>query len=644
MGKKSVKFPHAAHLNGKNSDYSSFSVQRLVMFVLAFAVLGGYIISRTFASTVPTPDHVVIVVEENHAYNEVIGSSSAPYINSLANSGASFSQSFAIEHPSEPNYLDLFSGANQGVTDDSCPHTFSAANLGSELIAAGKTFAGYSEGLPSAGSTTCSSGNYARKHNPWANFTNVPSADNLPLTSFPSDFTTLPTVSFVIPDLCNDMHDCSVSTGDTWLQSHLDAYKTWAMTHNSLLITTFDEDDFSLSNQIPTVFDGQMVQTGQYPETINHYNVLRTIEDMYGLSHAGAAATSASITDVWATGTADTTPPTVSLTAPSAGASLKGTATVSATAADNVGVAGVQFKLDGASLGSEDTTSPYSISWNTTTATNGSHTLTATARDAAGNTTTSAGVAVTVDNSAPTVSITAPTAGATVSGSAVAVSASASDNVGVAGVQFKLDGANLGSEDTSSPYSISWDSTTATNASHSLTAVARDAAGNTTTSSTVSVTVNNTSPDTTAPSVPANLHTTATALSSISLAWSASTDNSGGSGVAGYKLYRGGSLIATITGTSTLSYTDAGLSSNTNYSYTISAYDVAGNESAQSAALSASTTAPVAGDCNGDSHVDVTDLSILLSHYGQAYSACDFNGDGVVNIFDLSTLLSNYGR
>ena len=94
----------------------------------------------------------------------------------------------------------------------------------------------------------------------------------------------------------------------------------------------------------------------------------------------------------------DTTAPTVSLTAPAAGASLQGTVDVTADASDNVGVAGVQFKLDGANLGSEDTSAPYSVPWNTTTATNGAHTLTAVARDAAGNTTTATTVNVTVAN------------------------------------------------------------------------------------------------------------------------------------------------------------------------------------------------------------------------------------------------------
>ncbi len=197
----------------------------------------------------------------------------------------------------------------------------------------------------------------------------------------------------------------------------------------------------------------------------------------------------------------DTTPPTVSISAPANGATVSGTVTISANASDNVGVAGVQFRVDGANLGAEDTAAPYSVSWNTTAAANGSHTITAVARDAAGNTATSASVTVTVNNTVPpppdttppTVSISAPANGATVSGT-VTISANASDNVGVAGVQFRVDGANLGAEDTAAPYSVSWNTTAAANGSHTITAVARDAAGNTATSASVTVTVNNTAP------------------------------------------------------------------------------------------------------------------------------------------------------
>ncbi len=120
------------------------------------------------------PAHTVIVLEENHGYGEVIGSPQAPYLNQLARQGALFTDSRAITHPSEPNYLALFSGSTQGVTDDSCPHRFAAPNLAAELIAAGRTFAGYAEDLPATGSAVCSAGEYARKHVPWTDFSNVP--------------------------------------------------------------------------------------------------------------------------------------------------------------------------------------------------------------------------------------------------------------------------------------------------------------------------------------------------------------------------------------------------------------------------------------------------------------------------------------
>jgi hypothetical protein len=262
-------------------------------------------LEQRLVPALPRPDHVVIAIEENHSYSQIIGSSSAPYINSLANEGALMTNSSGVTHPSEPNYLDLFSGSNQGVANDSCPHTFSAVNLGQELVAAHDSFGGYSETLPSVGYTGCSAGGqhgYVRRHNPWVDFTNVPTADNMPFQGyFPSDFTKLPLVSFVVPNLNDDMHDGTVKAGDQWLQAHLQSYVQWAMTHDSVFILTFDEgdDQGSQGNHIVTIFDGEPVNAGHYSETINHYNVLRTVEDMYGLPHAGNSASAKAITDIW---------------------------------------------------------------------------------------------------------------------------------------------------------------------------------------------------------------------------------------------------------------------------------------------------------------------------------------------------------
>jgi phosphatidylinositol-3-phosphatase len=252
--------------------------------------------------TVPEPAHTIVIVFENRAFGQVIGSPDAPYLNELAHQGAEFTQSYAITHPSQPNYLALFSGSIHGVYSDSCPYTFNAPNLASGLLAAGKTFIGYAEDLPAVGSPQCIDGEYARKHVPWADFSNIPPSASQPFSSFPvGNYSALPDVSWVIPNLCNDMHDCSIKTGDTWLQANLSGYVNWAMKNNSLLIITFDEDDDTSVNKIPTIFVGQQVKPGKYAERINDYSVLATIEAAYGLPRDGEAAKVAPITYVWRT-------------------------------------------------------------------------------------------------------------------------------------------------------------------------------------------------------------------------------------------------------------------------------------------------------------------------------------------------------
>jgi phosphatidylinositol-3-phosphatase len=254
------------------------------------------------AAALPRPAHVVIVVEENRSEGNIIGGKSTPFINALAANGANMAQSFAETHPSEPNYLALFAGNTFGVTKDACPVNGGAVpNLGSELLAAGNTFIGYAEGLPAAGSTVCSAGKYARKHVPWANFTNVPPANSLPFSAFPiGDYASLPTVSFVIPNNDDNMHDGSIAQGDAWLSRELSGYANWAVANNSLLIVTWDEDDGGPRNQIPTVIYGAHVQPGSYNEPISHYNVLSTLEQMYGLPKTGNAANAAPIATIWA--------------------------------------------------------------------------------------------------------------------------------------------------------------------------------------------------------------------------------------------------------------------------------------------------------------------------------------------------------
>ena len=281
------------------------------------------------ADAVVAPDHVVVVVLENHSATQVLGNPDAPYINSLAANGALMTQSYAVTHPSEPNYLALFSGSTQGLVDDSCPHTYSAPSLGGSLLAAGRTFAGYSEDQPTAGYTGCISGNYARKHNPWVDFTDVPPGSNLPLTAFPSDFADLPTVAFVVPNLQNDMHDGTVAQGDLWVQDHLGAYVTWARQHNSQLVLTFDEDDNRTGNLIPTIVAGAGVVPGSYAERVDHYGVLRTLENELGLPALGLSADATGIQSIW--GTPSNLPPTATVTVSTQGL----TATLDASASSD---------------------------------------------------------------------------------------------------------------------------------------------------------------------------------------------------------------------------------------------------------------------------------------------------------------------
>ncbi len=251
--------------------------------------------------TPPTPQRVLIVIEENKAFSEIIANPDAPYINRLASEGALFTSSFAVTHPSQPNYIAFFSGSTNGVSDNAA-HShdeFTAPNLGSKLLAAGHTFAGYSDSLPETGFDGPSAGDdltglYERKHNPWVNWQDasvplppnkLPPSVNRPFTDFPADFAALPTVAIVVPNQKHDMHDGSIAEGDAWLEQHIAPYVAWADSHDALLILTFDEDDGREFNRIVTIFHGPMIQPGHYAQPINHYTVLRTLEEMFALPH-----------------------------------------------------------------------------------------------------------------------------------------------------------------------------------------------------------------------------------------------------------------------------------------------------------------------------------------------------------------------
>ncbi len=250
------------------------------------------------AHALPRPDHVVVVIEENHSFDEVMEHQGS-YIRELAKRGMLFKRSYGVSHPSQPNYLALFSGSTHDIADDRCPKHLSGENLASSLIQKNMSFAIYSEGLPADDATVCAAGPYQRKHNPAANWSDLPSGINLPFSEFPEDFSKLPTVSFVIPDQNNDMHDGSFEAADSWLKAHIAPYVDWAYKHNSLFILTWDEDDFKGDNRIVTILAGPMIKNGTSGQRIDHYGVLRTLLDLYGLEPIGNSRDTSPIKGIW---------------------------------------------------------------------------------------------------------------------------------------------------------------------------------------------------------------------------------------------------------------------------------------------------------------------------------------------------------
>ncbi len=533
------------------------------------------------------PSHVVLVIMENKAASQVIGSTAAPYINSLATGGAYMSNSFAVAHPSEPNYMALFSGSTQGLTTDACPVTFTGDNLGQQLLNASRTFTGYSESLPSVGYTGCTSGTsgYARKHAPWVNFPALSSTINQPFSAFPTDFTQLPTLSIVVPNLANDMHDGTITQGDTWLKTNLDPYVKWAASNNSLLIVTWDEDDSSSANQVATIFSGPMVKTGSYPEHIDHYAVLRTLEDLYHLPYVGSSASAVPITDIWRSSSNTVT---ASITTPSANQTVVSGTSVSFTgsATDSSTSATLTYAWafgDGGSASGASASHTFTNSG----ASNVTYTVSFTATDNAGAT-GSATRQVTVT---PVPDTTPPTATASESGTSgtITLNATASDNVGVTKVEFYVDGGLKGTS-TASPYTMTLDSTTLTNASHSLTAKAYDAANNIGTSSAVSFTINNPIGDPTPPTVSVTESGTSGTITLNATA----TDNVG---VTRVEFYVDGVLKGTDTATPFTMTLDSTTLTNASHSLTAKAYDAANNVGT-STAVSFTINNPVATTYN----------------------------------------------
>jgi acid phosphatase len=325
---------------------------------------------------VPQFDHVFVVVEENHDYGQIIGSADAPYLNFLAGQGASATDYHGVAHPSLPDYLALIGGDTYGVTTDCSPAdtgcSFATANLADRLEAAGLTWRGYFDGMPTPCRTT-SSGGYRVHHNPFVYFEAIRNdaarcANRVrPLGDLATDLATAsgtPTLALVVPDSCNDMHDCSIATGDAWLRRTLPAIldsPAWAA-GNSLLIITFDEDAGTTGNgnRVAALFYGPSVRPrSAFTPRSDHYSLLRTLESAWSLPTLTANDAAAGPMDgiFRTTAPTDTIPPTVP------GLPVANTPTVTqvdlawSPSTDLSGVTGYEVYRDGAWLGSSATTS-----------------------------------------------------------------------------------------------------------------------------------------------------------------------------------------------------------------------------------------------------------------------------------------------
>jgi acid phosphatase len=277
---------------------------------LCAAAAAGSTAGATRATPVPRFSRVVLIVFENKGKDAVVGNPTAPTFARLSRRYATLTNYRAVAHPSLPNYLALVSGSTQGIVDDCGTCVVSARNLADTLEEAGKTWKTYAEGLPRPGFTGTFAGRYARKHDPFLYFKDVLVSRTrrervVPLSAFAADLAArrLPSFSLVVPDLCHDMHDCSVAKGDSWLASFLPPLLTSGVLRGGALFVVFDESDNSSvggGGVVPAYVAGPLVRAGSQTNVVlDHYSLLRTIEDGLGLPPLGLSASATPIGGIW---------------------------------------------------------------------------------------------------------------------------------------------------------------------------------------------------------------------------------------------------------------------------------------------------------------------------------------------------------
>jgi phospholipase C len=255
---------------------------------------------------------VFVIVMENHEYGSVIGSAAAPYLNSLAANYGLATNYYAASHPSLPNYLALTAGSTFGIASDCTTCYVNATNIADQLEASGRSWKAYMEDMPTACYLGPSSGNYAMKHNPFMYFLDIRNnaarcaAHVVPFTQFGADMNRgqVPNFVWITPNMCNDTHDCGVSTGDAWLGNVVPTITgSSAFRNGGVLFITWDEGS-SHAGCCADTWGGHVANLVISPRSIsgfrsttaeNHYGLLRTIEDAFHLTHLGAAGWSSNV-------------------------------------------------------------------------------------------------------------------------------------------------------------------------------------------------------------------------------------------------------------------------------------------------------------------------------------------------------------
>jgi hypothetical protein len=261
----------------------------LPVVALATAVALAVPSSAAPIAGVPRLAHVVVIVFENHERNDILGSHLAPTFEGLAATYAQATAYDAVSHPSLPNYLALVSGSTHGVTTDctDCPQT--GQTIGSQLSANHRSWAAYAEGYPA-------STRFAKKHVPFLYFAGGAS-HVFPLERF--NPRRLPAYSLVVPDLCNDMHDCSIATGDHWLHSFITPILP---ARDTAIFIVFDEGTTNIGGggNVAMIAAGTTVRRhATFTGETSHYGLLRTIETGLGLPALGRARSATLLTGIW---------------------------------------------------------------------------------------------------------------------------------------------------------------------------------------------------------------------------------------------------------------------------------------------------------------------------------------------------------